>query len=289
MAGITSHDERGRYAIDFELPRMTVGRPPRLRGLRGLSTTLTARRLARRVQRQFGTFDRIWERASLHSDAGVRLARAFGAEHWLEVNAPLDLEARRAGRLGWAVRRADRVVAVSDWMVAWARQTGARRVTRMPNATDLVAGDVPRVPDLMVHHGSLRPWHGTAFFPELLEALPSMRLRVIGSGRVPEHPRLERLPWLPSDRLAPALQEAAVGLLPYPDDAPPWLDPLKAADYRAVGVPTVGSLHPAARGATRQVGLRDHLGWVEAVEALVTSCPVPTGPSWEEAIRSLSD
>ena len=288
LAAMTPHDHRGRHGIGFDLPAVTVGSVWAPNGLRGLSTTWQCRRLGRRALRAFGRVDLVVERASLHCDAGIRLARHLGAAHWLEVNAPLDVEARRVGRLGWTVRHTDQVLAVSAWMADWARDLGARRVVHLPNASALRDPGLPRLPALTaVHHGSLQPWHGTAFLPRLLDALPALRIRVIGARTLPAHERLEQLPWLERSELETALSPCHVGLLPYPDAAPRWLDPLKAADYRAVGLPVLGSLHPAARSADLQVDLDDHPGWIEALERLSLQRSSRPAPAWSETLGPL--
>lgn len=281
VATVTPHDHRGRYAVDFDLPAVFCGRTRALEGLRGLVARVDAHRLARRA----GTsFDLIYERASLHGDAGLRLARRCGARHLLEVNAPLDLERRRAGQLARVVRGTDRVIAVSAWIASWARERGAREVVLVPNASELRPIQVERADGLrLVHHGSVRPWHGVAFLPRLLEALPEARLTLVG-GRTAPHPRIDFEPWLPGAQLARVLSAAHVGLLPYPHDAPPWLDPLKLADYRNLGIPTVGSIHPAAAGADRQVGLQDPQGWAEAVRQLARAPRCPRPRTWESVL-----
>lgn len=126
-------------------------------------------------------------------------------------------------------------------------------------------------------------------FGPLLDAVPEARLTVIGSGSLDPHPRLDHLPWQPTGVLGPLLASHHVGLLPYPSEAPPWLDPLKLHDYRAVGLPSVGSLHPAARGADRQVGLTDLGGWAEAVRTLASQRPEPVVRTWGQAIRAVLD
>lgn len=288
VAAICPHDHRGRYGIHFDLPSVTVGLLRGPEGLRGAVATWQCRRLLRRALRSFGPVDLVYERASLHGDAGVRLARHLGAAHWLEVNAPLDVEARRAGRLGWTVRHTDQVLAVSPWMVDWARGLGAKRVVHLPNASALRDPGLPKLEGCVaVHHGSLQAWHGTSFLPRLLDAMPTLRIRVVGPAPLPAHARLEQLPWLEHDALAAALSPCHVGLLPYPDDAPPWLDPLKAADYRAVGLPVLGSLHTAARSADLQVDVGDLQGWVEGIERLASSPAALPGPSWSEALAPL--
>lgn len=288
VATITPHDDRGRYAADFDLPGRFCGRSRARAGVRGFFERLDAFRLARRCP---GPFDVVYERASLYGDAGIHLARRIGARHVLEVNSPLDRERRRRGRLRWCVRNTDRVIAVSPWMAAWARENGAREVVLVPNASALCPDrGVQRAPDAglrLVHHGSLQPWHGTAFFPALLEALPEATLTVIGAGRLPAHPRIVHLPWLDAMPLARELSRAHVGLLPYPDDAPPWLCPLKLADYRNVGVPSVGSLHPAAAEADRRVGLGDPRGWAEAVRTLAATPPSHPVRTWDDVVPAL--
>jgi hypothetical protein len=265
VAALRHSDHRGRMDSPLGVPAITSGRlswPPRLRTFGERADAL---RLLRRVR---GPFDLVYERYSLFCDSGLRFARRRGIPHVLEVNAPLSMERGRPSRIERRVLRGtDRVVAVSAWLGRWCAGQGAREVRVVPNGSDLV-----RVPSTtpglrLVHHGSLRPWHGVEFLPRVLDALPGAELWTLGEMMV-RHPRARSRPSMEPAALGAALSQCDVGLLPYPRDAPPWFDPLKLRDYQAIGCPTVGSRHPAVREADARVELHDVEGWARAIRAV---------------------
>lgn len=289
VGALHASDGRGRYDSPLGVRSFTVGRPRWPDGLRTLGERLDSWRLARRARR-LGPWDLVYERYSLRGDGGLRLARRLGVPHVLEVNAPLSLERGRPSRVERHVLRgADRVVVVSDWLARWARGLGARDVHVVPNGSDLVPTGSPTAGLRLVHHGSGRSWHGTGFLGALLDRLPDAELHTMGGVRV-DHPRAVAWPHRGPEALQDHLSTCHVGLLPYPRDAPPWFDPLKLHDYRAVGLPVVGSRHPAARGADRRVDPADLEGWVRAVRELAGSRRVERRP-WvvvaEEALGPL--
>lgn len=272
LGALKAHDQRGRHDVPLGLCSLTVGRPAWPEGLRTLGERLDSVRLAHRLRGR--PFDLVHERYSLHSTAGLRLARRLGVPHLLELNAPLSLE---RGRRSWTerhlLRHTDHVLAVSPWLADWARGQGARSVHVVPNGSDLVAPEGVQPPEdgriHVVHHGSARPWHGTDLLPRLLQHLPEARLTLIGGDPV-QHPQIRWLPALEPGPLAAELARQHVGLLPYPRTAPPWFDPLKLHDDRAVGLPVVGSLHPAARSSDLRVEIRDSAGWAAAIRQAST-------------------
>ncbi|MBI5649048.1 MAG: glycosyltransferase [Chloroflexi bacterium] len=128
-------------------------------------------------------FDLIYERYSLWSDAGARLARATGAPLVVEVNAPLRIEAARYRALQRAedaqaieqrvFAQADLIAVVSSPLRAYVIAHGARaeRARVLPNAVDekffhpAVTGDAMRaqlgLTDKFVigFVGTVKPWH----------------------------------------------------------------------------------------------------------------------------------
>lgn len=291
LAALKAHDHRGRHDVPLRVPALTIGRPTWPDGLRTLGEHLDSHRLAHRLRGM--RFDLVHERHSLHSTAGLRLARHLRVPHLLELNAPLSLERNRTSR---AERRVlchtDHVLAVSPWLADWARSQGARSVHVVPNGSDLTAPEGVQPPEdgriHVVHHGSRRPWHGTDHLPRLLEHLPEAHLTLVG-GPPLRHPQVHWRPTLDPEPLAHVLARAHVGLLPYPRNAPPWFDPLKLHDYRAIGLPVVGSLHPAARLADRRVDVHDLQGMADAVRELARYPRRPRLRPWTTvAVESLA-
>jgi hypothetical protein len=296
----TGVDARGRVAdpltVDVAVPAQTATWPRRRtvssRRLEAWRWTRLVARVARDV-----VPDVVWERAWVGpgADAGERAARRVGARHLLEVNAPLALErsdARPVSRLLRDERRrlrsADRVIAVSPWLMGWVRRLAPTASVRcVPNGSALVAPAVSReacrealgwTGPVALHHGTLRAWHGltgaSSGIRAVLDAFGTAGWRVVVVGDAPldapvlRHPALERLPHADPIALARLLHAADVGLAPYGDDAPPWLDPLKLADCAAVGLSVVGSVHPATRRCAAQVPLGAPQHWVEAAEQI---------------------
>ena len=192
-----------------------------------------------------------------------------------------------------AVARRDEGVALSgkarDFYDAALRQdVAATEVAR----ADLTPGDRQATRrrnrwsgPVLIHHGSLGPWHGMSGVGPLLDALPEARLAVVGDGPSPEHPRIEAFPAADPGALADLLSAADVGLVPTPPDAPAWLDPLKVWDFRAVGLPSVGSAHPATHGCDRRVPSGDVDAWVDAVRTLLGAPRTPRPRPWKQVCR----
>lgn len=224
--------------------------------------------------------DLIYERYALTAVAGSLIARRLKIPHILEVNAPLAAEENRYRdlRLGglaraaerWILRRADRVVVVSEALARFARQQGvaAERILVLPNAIDPCLfhpkRDGHRVREslqlggdfLIGFSGTLKPWHGVA---HLLRALagtrttaPRLKLLVIGDG-----PEREPLAGLArelgiADRVtfAGAVRHERVGeyvaacdvlTAPYGPLEDHWFSPLKVGEYLALGRPVIAS------------------------------------------------
>jgi glycosyltransferase involved in cell wall biosynthesis len=162
----------------------------------------------------------IYERYAAFSWAGIRLARALGIRHLLEVNAPLALEhqkrrglelvhlARDAERQIWL--ETDHVLVVSKELQDVVVSSGvpAERVSVLPNAVDPHRFSPERtqaVPALRGRYGldgkrvigfvgTLKPWHGVHTlidaFRDLHRAVPRTHLLLVGDG--PERQALER-------------------------------------------------------------------------------------------------
>jgi len=288
-------DARGRFGEPVPVPLITGSSHPWPRGLRGLGHRLELRQLQRRVRSI--PIDLVWERASHRCSAGLRWARQRGAVHLLELNAPMALEHRSDPDERAVIARTDRVITVSPWLQRYATRLGARDARCVPNGSELIAldhraarKDLGWTGRVLVHHGSLSDWHGLAGFLPILDALDAT-LVVIGTGSVPHHPRLVHLPFANRPELARLLSAADVAIAPVPDHAPPWLDPLKIHDYRAIGIPVIGSPHPATALADRRIPLQQIDAWVEAVSALSEQPRIPSPRPWTrvcaEALRGM--
>ncbi len=251
----------------------------------------------------------VWERHSLYSDAGWKVASATGARWILEVNAPLVEERLRYEALpdrafaeAWerdVLLAAPEIVAVSAWLAARLRDLGCRRVLHLPNGVADHRGDRARtraalgIGEQLVlgFVGSMKPWHGVERIPPLLDAMPDTIGLVVGQGPVRlSHPRLRCVGHRSEADTAHLIAAMDVGLAPYAPDAPPWFCPLKIPAYRAQGTPVVatdvgdcrllvgegGSLVPADAGLE---------GLVAAIRGwLGRRCP-PHLRSWEGVVR----
>lgn len=254
-------DQRGRHgAVDVPVVACGVpGWPSWLDRWRDLTEVAAARRVARVATLRSPSL--VWERHALYSDAGWKVRAATGCRWILEVNAPLVEERRRyetVRRLAFArawerdvLRAAPEVVAVSRWLTDWVRQeVGNPRVIHLPNGVAAHRGDRDGARAalgltgrfVLGFLGSLKPWHGVAHLPPLLDALPDAVGLVVGDGPVAvTHPRLLRVGQVDEARTADLVAAMDVGLAPYGPDAPPWFCPLKVLAYRAQGTPVVAT------------------------------------------------
>jgi glycosyltransferase involved in cell wall biosynthesis len=239
-----------------------AGWPSWLDGWRDLAEIATSRRCARAATRL--SPDLIWERHSLFSDAGWKVARSTGARWILEVNAPLVQERSRYERLrrpalaaSWerdVLLAADEIVAVSAWLVDWLGSLGCKRVRDLPNGVSAEVGDRAAARArlgldgrfVLGFLGSMKPWHGVARLPAIFDAvrrqIPEAVLLVVGDG--PEtlsHPGILRTGTLSEAGVADCVAAMDVALAPYAADAPPWFSPLKIPAYRAQGTPVVAT------------------------------------------------
>lgn len=213
--------------------------------------------------------DLVYERLSLFSDGGARVADALDVPFVLEVNAPLIEEQRRHRELvaeatatvivERALTRADVVACVSEPVAVWARTRGARHPLTAPNGvnTDRIHPPVTRRADGAVPTvgfvGTLKPWHGVDVLVDAMAELARRgrpaRLLVVGDG--PERAALEQRASslgldaefagaVTPDEMPTALARVDIGAAPYrlTDD---YFSPLKVLEYLAAGVPVVGS------------------------------------------------
>ncbi len=225
-----------------------------------------------------GNYDFIYERYSLWSDVGGRLAEATGLPFVLEVNAPLLEEAARFRTLenvGKArevelrqVMQAKVVSVVSEPLAAYVRARGAapENILVLPNGVDPVHFH-PAVRGGRIHHryglnrkkiigfaGRARPWHDLetllAAFAQIQETDPSTHLLLVGQMPDDLDQKLDSL----------GIRDAvtATGVIPH-KEVPEhiaamdvavsshaaldgfYFSPLKLFEYMACGVPVVAA------------------------------------------------
>ncbi|MDD9715169.1 glycosyltransferase family 4 protein [Dinoroseobacter sp. PD6] len=233
-----------------------------------------------------GPFDLIYERHALFSDAAMQFGAARRIPSVLEVNAPLLEEQRRhrvlqnsdeaAARARSSISAADRIIAVSDAVGAYAEGFGARSVKVVPNGVDADRFAVPpgfRPPFTLGFVGTLKPWHDVACLIDALalvrRSVRDARLLVVGDG--PERPALEAQARegglvdavdfhgaAPSQDIPALLARMHVGLAPYRGGDPFYFSPLKIYEYMAAGLPVLVS----DRGNMRDVVLPPRAGAV---------------------------
>lgn len=249
-------DHRGAHADDVRvLTPALPGWPPALHRWRELHERRLAPALATAARDYAPTL--LWERHALYGAVGPLLP---DVPRVLELNAPLALERARFERLAlpmlarWlearAVAAAPRVLAVSAWLADWARAQGAPDVRHVPNGVEPGVGDRAGTRArlglegrfVLGFLGSMKPWHGVARLPDLLDALPDAVGLCVGEGPVRvTHPRLLNVGQVPEAQVPDLVAAMDIGLAPYTADAPPWFCPLKILAYRAQGTPVVAS------------------------------------------------
>jgi len=309
-------DHRGAVHDPLQIP-VTTWAPRRWgwmpRRFRERGERRDGARLMSRAVADFGLPDLLYERHSLFCDAGARLARRNCVPRIVELNAPQATERARwetlrdppfAHRMERVVlQSADRVVAVSAHLAAWAiEEAGCQRdrVRHVPNGTvGGRAGDREGtrtrlgLEGLVVGFlGSLKPWHGVERIPAILDALPEATALVIGAGPVPipAHPRI-----LFAGRAEPAevpdlVSAMDVGIAPYPVGTGPWFCPLKLLEYRAQGIPAVatdlGDCATLLRdGAGEVLSTDDPLAWAAAIRRQSRAARVPRTRAWTQVTR----
>lgn len=225
----------------------------------------------RRIVTDHGKPDLIYERYSLGHLAGLELARHLGVPFLLEVNAPLVEESRR--HRPFSVRRLDqevelRLFAEADLIMAVSGPM-ASYVSEVRGTSEgvIVAHngvDPTHFPDAAAHLsspviaflGHPKPWHGADRLPQLLTALirsdRNIRVKMIGGGegaisilnaahRIGVGFAFESTGPIAVPEIAGHLQEAAVGIAPYPPTDFFYFSPLKVVEYMAAGLPVVAS------------------------------------------------
>jgi glycosyltransferase involved in cell wall biosynthesis len=259
--------------------------------------------MKRRFLRHRPTF--IYERASLHATAGVRLAAKFQVPHIVELNAPLAVEqaAYRTTAFGelaaqterWTLTHADAVVVVSSKLAEHVRALGvpSGRIHVMPNGVNPelfypVSGPAHRaMQPTLGFVGGLRPWHGVEVLPEVLARLQNrhrnVRLLIAGDGQLKDElkrafakrglRRNVRFTGLLAHEEIPAvIRRFDVALAPYPKhDHDFYFSPLKLFEYMACGVAVVA----ARQGQIAQLVRHGQTGWLYApgdLDALVEAC-----------------
>jgi glycosyltransferase involved in cell wall biosynthesis len=211
--------------------------------------------------------DAIYERFSLFSTAGVRVARELGLVHALEVNAPLREEAASYRTLPHPDLAAaleeevmdgtDRVLAVSRALAVTLIDQGvpASKVEVVPNGVAAHRFPEPRRdPSRFVvgFAGSLKPWHGVETLVDAVCAVPGVHLEVFGAGpleerlsRVPPD-RIRRLGARPHGEVLERMASWDAGLAPYAPVERFWFSPLKVLEYMAAGTcPVVSDIGDA--------------------------------------------
>jgi glycosyltransferase involved in cell wall biosynthesis len=212
----------------------------------------------------------VYERYSLHSQAGANVAKTLGVPYFLEVNAPLRDEERRFRSLShpklaveseaYVYGSAERIFVVSVALADSLLRDGvdARKVEVMWNGV--------RPERFSVHHGggpkdfvvgfagSLKPWHGIEVMVDAVRRAgadsANLRLEVVGDGpcaRALGRLRLSRTRYTmhgarPHAETLRILSSWDVGLAPYVAATPTfYFCPLKVLEYMAAGVCPVAS------------------------------------------------
>jgi glycosyltransferase involved in cell wall biosynthesis len=222
--------------------------------------------------------DAIYERFSLFSAAGVRVAREFGLAHALEVNAPLREEAARYRTLPHpelaialeeeVMDGTDRVLAVSRALAETLIDQGlaASKVEVVPNGVAAHRFPEPRRDRrrfVVGFAGSLKPWHGVETLVDAVSAVPEVHFEVLGAGpledtlsRVPSD-RITRLGVRPHQEVLEHMAGWDAGLAPFAPVERFWFSPLKVLEYMAAGtcpvVSDVGDARQTLGGGERGV------------------------------------
>ena len=217
--------------------------------------------------------DAIYERSSLFGTAGLRLARALGVPHLLEVNAPLADEHARYRGLDGAddarrierdlVRATDRVIAVSQGVARWLWHVGVdpERMTVLPNGVDpdrfrpadgaTVRAALGLAGPVVGFVGTLKPWHDVATLIRAAAQLPERPLLLlVGDG--PERAGLAEQAReagveavftgaIGHDDVPAHLAALDVAVAPYAPDDGFYFSPLKLAEYLAAARPVAAA------------------------------------------------
>jgi glycosyltransferase involved in cell wall biosynthesis len=222
--------------------------------------------------------DCIYERYTLFSYAGIRLARALGVPHILEVNAPLayEQEKMRGLEMKELARRVecrimqdtDAVIVVSRRLQEFVVSCGVpeSHIHVLPNAVDpqrfaaadngaairtQLQLDGKRVIGFV---GSLKPWHGTETlckaFHALHAAAPHTHLLIIGDGpereTLEEYIRSNNIKYAATftgnvsyDSIPAYISAMDITVAPYNPSENFYYSPIKIFEYMIMGKPIV--------------------------------------------------
>ena len=222
-------------------------------------------------------FDMVYERYSLWSRAGVRIAQRTGLPLTVEVNAPLLSEAQAYREIAAiddaraiesdVLTNADAIIAVSEGVKSYCVEGGARpeRVHVVPNAVDTKAFS-PETPPAAVPGrgagpvigfvGGLKPWHGLqellAAFRNISVQHPDARLLIVGDGPMRGWiegfaagtdlaERIHITGWVAHADLPSLITAIDIATAPYPKLDSFYFSPLKLFEYMAAGRSIVAS------------------------------------------------
>lgn len=230
------------------------------------------------AQARASRIDFVYERYSLYSYAGIRLARELGVPHVLEVNAPLAYEHEKMRglemkELAREMERhifcgSDQVLVVSQALQDYVTSCGvsAERVRVIPNAVDPqrfvapLAGRGVRAQYALENKfvvgfvGSLKPWHGTdtllEAFNELRRQAPHAHLLIVGDG--PARAALEHYAAkyelasfvtftgnVPYEQVPEYVAAMDVTVAPYTPHENFYYSPIKIFEYMVMGKPVI--------------------------------------------------
>ncbi len=280
---------------DTDRGKLNVIQVPPLRSHKlgfDLRHVLTDRRIMKTVNRLLKTWtpDAIYERYSLYSLTGTRLARELSIPHLLESNAFMTVEQKdRIRILSWARRRERRifrdarhVVVVSDPLFKETAELrgGDSEITRMPMAVNLEHFS-PQPEDreirsrygwdgkfVLGYIGTLTGWHGINLLYGLAEKLRTKGMRdfvimLVGGDekRLASHRQkvaerglsdiIHFLGAVPYQEVPHYIRAMDLALVP---DTTYWSSPAKLFEYQGCAVPVLAPRYPAIeRAMTHEV------------------------------------
>jgi len=242
--------------------------------MRAVATNPLAMEHVRRLHER-RPFDAIYERFSLWSDVGSRLAAELGVPLVLEVNAPLLWEQTTYRKLAFhdlvvAMERdtfqaADRVIIVSKSLSEYVRSRGVSesRILHLANIAERsqfegppFQAPAPGAPFVVGFAGSLKPWHGLDPFLDVFARVhrrhPNAVLEILGDGkgRSELESRVSRLGLndavrflghVPHEAVPARLHRWHLIAAPYPAIPSFYFSPLKIAEALAAGRPIIAS------------------------------------------------
>ncbi len=226
-------------------------------------------------------FDLIYERYSLWSEAGARLALAFGLPYIVDINAPLRVEAARHRSLenpelaahieARVIHAASALVAVSEPLKTYLLEQGASpsKVHVIPNAVDerifhpAVDGTVLRSRLGLSNQfvvgfvGTSRPWHDLetwiAAMAQLTSSAIPYHLLLVGEitdsvrATIAVHGLIDRttiISPVPNSEIPSWLAAMDVAVSPHPPLPDFYFSPLKLFEYLACGKAVVAANVP---------------------------------------------